>query len=278
MITKKPSKYVFSETEIDDFLQHPEEFFYFEDFVTRMIDINAKLIKISALQRLKVVITKYTKDEKVIHAETIHLPVSEETNFEALLASFNQEKPPKRKKVSPEKEKRRFVIQVPYTEGRMIIKLATFLKVMFLFFLLLGGFYLGKSVQSEPKIPSEVSEQLNNLEKQVKQQPQIDTFSRYFLTNYYTGITEGEKVKERINRFVDKSVLKDVSGTDKQVKSILPWEATRKGSTWHLTYIVTLQDPQEQTTTQQVSFSIKEQEQQYKVITVPKEEPFEINH
>ncbi|MEW4403881.1 hypothetical protein AB1I62_09215 [Enterococcus sp. AN402] len=278
MITKRPFKYVFSETEIDDFLQHPEEFFYFEDFVTRMIDINAKLIKLSALRRLKVVITKYTKDEKVIHTEIFHLPVSEETNFEALLDSFNQEKPPKRKKASSEKEKRRFVVQPPYTERRMTVKLAMFLKIMCLFFLLLGTFYLGKSVQSEPKIPSEVSEQLNNLEKQVQQQPQIDTFSRYFLTNYYTGITEGEKVQERINRFVDKGLLKDVSGTDKQVKSILPWEAKRKGSTWHLAYIVTLQDPQEQTTTQQVSFSIKEQDQQYKVMTIPKEEPFEINH
>lgn len=159
-----------------------------------------------------------------------------------------------------------------------MVKFTTFLKIMGLFFLLLGTFYLGKSVQSKPKIPSEVSEQLNNLEKQVQQQPQIDTFSRYFLTNYYTGTTEGEKVQERINRFVDKGVLKDVPGTDKQVKSILPWEAKRKGSTWHLAYIVTLQDPQEQTTTQQVSFSIKEQDQHYKVMTVPKEEPFEINH
>ncbi|MDT2486299.1 MULTISPECIES: hypothetical protein [Enterococcus] len=278
MITKRPFKYVFSETEIDDFLQHPEELFYFEDFITRIIDINAKLIKISTIQRLKVVITKYTKDEKVIHTEAIRLPVSEETNFEALLASFNQEKPLKRKKVSPEKEKRRFVIHPPYTEGRMTVKLTMFLKIICLFFILLGTFYLGTMVPSHSKISDEVNAQWNELEKQVQQQPQIDTFSRYFLTNYYTGTTEGEKVQEKINRFVDKGVLKDFQGTDKQVKSILPWEAKRKGSTWYLAYILTFQDSQEQTTTQQVSFSIKEQDQQYKVTTVPKEEHFEINH
>ena len=278
MITKKPSKYVFSETEIDDFLQHPEEFFYFEDFVTRMIDINAKLIKISALQRLKVVITKYTKDEKVIHTETIHLPVSEETNFEALFASFNQEKPPKRKKASPEKEKRSFVIHPPYTEGRMMVKFTTFLKIMCLFFLLLGTFYLGKSVQSEPKISSEVTEQLNNLEKQVQQQTKIDTFSRFFLSNYYTGTKEDDKVQEKIKRFVDKETLKEFRGTEEKIKSILPWEVKRDGSTWLVSYVINLQDSQEKTTTQKVTFSIKEQEKQYRVMTVPKEEPFEINH
>ncbi|HAP9673202.1 TPA: hypothetical protein IWK89_000804 [Enterococcus faecium] len=169
------------------------------------------------------------------------------------------------------------IVQAPYTRGRMIVKFATFLKVMFLFFLLLGGFYLGKSVQSEPKIPSEVSEQLNNLEKQVQQQAKIDTFSRFFLSNYYTGTKEDDKVQEKIKRFVDKETLKEFRGTEEKIKSILPWEVKRDGSTWQVSYVINLQNNQEKITMQQVTFSIKEQEKQYRVMTVPKEESFEIN-
>ncbi|MGC3051217.1 hypothetical protein ACPTKJ_15445, partial [Enterococcus faecalis] len=75
-----------------------------------------------------------------------------------------------------------------------MVKFTTFLKIMCLFILLLGTFYLGKSVQSVPKISSEVTEQLNNLEKQVQQLTKIDTFSRFFLSNYYTGTKEDDKV------------------------------------------------------------------------------------
>ncbi len=116
--------------------------------------------------------------------EAIQAPVrdNEEVDSEdakAFLALFEKSLPKdkrtqgtKKRKTETNTEKnaasKEKIIQVPYTEGRMTVKFATFLKVMFLFFLLLAGFYLGKSVQSEPKIPSEVSEQLNNLEKQVQ--------------------------------------------------------------------------------------------------------------
>ncbi|EHK9432941.1 TPA: hypothetical protein UYA64_001770 [Enterococcus faecium] len=225
--------------------------------------------------------------------EAIQAPVrdNEEVDSEdakAFLALFEKSLPKdkrtqgtKKRKTETNTEKnaasKEKIIQVPYTEGRMTVKLATFLKVMFLFFLLLAGFYLGKSVQSEPKIPSEVSEQLNNLEKQVQQQTKIDTFSRFFLSNYYTGTKEDDKVQEKIKRFVDKEALKEFQGTEEQIKSILPWEVKRDGSTWLVSYVINLQDSQEKTTTQKVTFSIKEQEKQYRVMTVPKEESFEIN-
>lgn len=63
-----------------------------------------------------------------------------------------------------------------------------------------------------------MSEQLNNLEKQVQQQAKIDTFSRFFLSNYYTGTKEDDKVQEKIKRFVDKETLKEFRGTEEKSK------------------------------------------------------------
>ncbi|MEQ7088827.1 hypothetical protein ABQE20_04390 [Enterococcus gallinarum] len=97
MITKKPSKYVFSETEIDEFVQSPEVYLYFEDFVTLIIDTNARLLRIYDYDQVSVVISKYTKDNQVILTEKLTLPVSAETNFEDLLVAFNRGKPQKMK-------------------------------------------------------------------------------------------------------------------------------------------------------------------------------------
>ncbi|NBA54952.1 hypothetical protein [Enterococcus hirae] len=223
--------------------------------------------------------------------EAIQAPVcdNEEVDSEdakAFLALFEKSLPKdkrtqriKRRKAGMNKEEKtarqELTIQVPYT--RMNVKPATLLKVMFLFVLLLTGFYFGKSVQSEPKLPSKVSEQLNNLENQVQQQTKIDTFSRFFLSNYYTGTKEEDKVQEKIKRFVDKEILKEFQGTEEQIKSILPWEVKCVGSIWHVSYVVNLQNSEEETITQKVSFSIDKQEKQYKVLTVPKKESFEIN-
>lgn len=88
--------------------------------------------------------------------EVIQAPVrdNEEVDSEdarAFLALFEKSLPKdkrtqgtKRRKTNTEQKEasKEKIIQVPYTEGRMIVKFATFLKVMFLFFLLLGDFIL----------------------------------------------------------------------------------------------------------------------------------------
>lgn len=221
--------------------------------------------------------------------EAIQAPVrdNEEVDSEdakAFLALFEKSLPknkrtqvPKKKKKEPQKVNQELTIQAPYGKGKIPIKVTLIVKIFLVLFLPLVGFYLGKSVQSEPKIPSEVSEQLNNLGKQVQQQTKIDTFSRFFLSNYYTGTKEDDKVQEKIKRFVDKETLKEFRGTEEKIKSILPWEVKRDGSTWQVSYVINLQNNKEKTTIQQVTFSIKEQEKQYRVMTVPKEESFEIN-
>ncbi len=93
----KPFKYVFSETSIESFKKKPEDNLTFSELVNLVQTVN---YQIKYLNNESVVISKYTKDGKLIHTEKIDLPVSEHTDFEALLVKFEQTKPPK-----PTKEK-----------------------------------------------------------------------------------------------------------------------------------------------------------------------------
>lgn len=88
----KPFKYVFSETSIESFKKKPEDNLTFSALVNLVQTIN---YQIKYLNNESVVISKYTKDGKLIHTEKIELPVSEHTDFEALLVKFEQTKPPK---------------------------------------------------------------------------------------------------------------------------------------------------------------------------------------
>ena len=88
----KPFKYVFSETSIESFKKKPEDNLTFLALVNLVQTVN---YQIKYLNNESVVISKYTKDGKLIHTEKIELPVSEHTDFEALLVKFEQTKPPK---------------------------------------------------------------------------------------------------------------------------------------------------------------------------------------
>ncbi|HAF56774.1 MAG TPA: conjugal transfer protein [Lactococcus lactis] len=88
----KPFKYVFSETSIESFEKKPEDNLTFSELVNLVQTVN---YQIKYLNNESVVISKYTKDGKLIHTEKIDLPVSEHTDFEALLVKFEQTKPPK---------------------------------------------------------------------------------------------------------------------------------------------------------------------------------------
>lgn len=88
----KPFKYVFSETSIEFFKKKPEDNLTFSALVNLVQTVN---YQIKYLNNESVVISKYTKDGKLIHTEKIELPVSEHTDFEALLVKFEQTKPPK---------------------------------------------------------------------------------------------------------------------------------------------------------------------------------------
>lgn len=93
MIKKKSFNYVFSETEIEGFMDKPEANLEFSDFVTLVETISYQLNESHASGT--VLISKYTKDNQLIHAEKFVLPLPDSTDFDKILEPFSSKKPPK---------------------------------------------------------------------------------------------------------------------------------------------------------------------------------------
>lgn len=93
MIRKKSFNYVFSETEIEGFMDKPEANLEFSDFVTLVETISYQLNESHASGT--VLISKYTKDNQLIHAEKFVLPLPDGTDFDKILEPFSSKKPPK---------------------------------------------------------------------------------------------------------------------------------------------------------------------------------------
>lgn len=152
---------------------------------------------------------------------------------------------------------------------------------LFFFFLtaiaLLGiGAWIGKNMDVFLPATDDPHERVA-LEHQLQSQGKRDTFSRYFLTNYYSGITAKEQVQEKVRRFVSEELLDQISGQEAQLKSAFPWETKVQKEYWLVSYIVVLQTGKETVTTKKVTFQLKEKQEKLFVTTIPKEEPFEIN-
>ncbi|WP_368264619.1 hypothetical protein [Enterococcus innesii] len=148
--------------------------------------------------------------------------------------------------------------------------------LIFLFFLVgcsLLGVYSYHMSREINRLTVKNSQQTYQIEKQSK----MDTFSRYFLTNYYTGTTEKEQVQEKVRRFVSEELLDQISGQETHLKSAFPWETKVQKESWRMSYIVVLQAEKETVTTKKVTFQLKEKQDKFFVTTIPKEEPFEIN-
>ncbi|OTO02233.1 hypothetical protein [Enterococcus sp. 5B3_DIV0040] len=142
--------------------------------------------------------------------------------------------------------------------------------------LFVGGVWIGITVFSPP-VSTDEQHAFVSLEHQVQSQGKLETFSRYFLTNYYTGTTEKEQVQEKVRRFVSEELLDQISGQEAQLKSAFPWERKAQKGSWKVSYIVVLQTDKDPLTTKKVTFQLKEEQEKLFVTTIPKEEPFEMN-
>ncbi len=71
--------------------------------------------------------------------------------------------------------------------------------------LLMSGFLLGKT-NSTPyqEKELEVKKELNTLTEQVNEQNKVETFTRFFLTNYYSGKTDAKTRQAVLKKFVKK--------------------------------------------------------------------------
>ncbi|EMF0203294.1 hypothetical protein NXK88_002545 [Enterococcus hirae] len=123
----------------------------------------------------------------------------------------------------------------------------------------------------------QLQERVEMAEEITTKQPQIDTFSRYFITNFYSGEMEEERYMKKLQSFLTKKVAKQISPQKEKVRSILSWEMKKKANHWQIAYIVTLETEKKTQETKKVSFQLEEQGKNYLVSTLPELDDFEIN-
>ncbi|MHC5838006.1 conjugal transfer protein, partial [Lactococcus lactis] len=65
------------------------------DLIKLVIDTNSELLKLYELNTKSVEISKFNKNDSLIHSQLLKLPLEADTDFDKILVNFNETKPPK---------------------------------------------------------------------------------------------------------------------------------------------------------------------------------------
>lgn len=112
-----------------------------------------------------------------------------------------------------------------------------------------------REIEQLTKKEHQLQERIAFAEELATKQPQIDTFSRYFITNYYSGEMAEERYRKKLQSFLTEKVAKQISPQKEKVKSILSWEMKKEGKHWQIAYVITLETEKKTQETKSV-FSI----------------------
>ena len=145
--------------------------------------------------------------------------------------------------------------------------------------LLMSGFLLGKT-NSTPyqEKELEVKKELNTLTEQVNDQNKVETFTRFFLTNYYSGKTDAKTRQAVLKKFVKKEILSDFLSEKSRARSMFPWEVKKKDKQWTIVFIVVLINEKAEQSTKKITFTAEETKEQLVVMERPTEEDFELTN
>lgn len=91
----KKSYYVFSKTDIKKFEEENNKPLEYIDLIKLVIDTNSELLKLYELNTKSVEISKFNKNDSLIHSQLLKLPLEADTDFDKILVNFNETKPPK---------------------------------------------------------------------------------------------------------------------------------------------------------------------------------------
>ncbi|EGO9277070.1 hypothetical protein DSH84_15020, partial [Enterococcus faecalis] len=145
--------------------------------------------------------------------------------------------------------------------------------------LLMSGFLLGKT-NSTPyqEKELEVKKELNTLTEQVNEQNKVETFTRFFLTNYYSGKTDAKTRQAVLKKFVKKETLSDFLSEKSRARSMFPWEVKKKDKQWTIAFIVVFINEKDEQSTKKITFTAEETKEQLVVMERPTEEDFELTN
>ncbi len=96
----KKSYYVFSKTDIKKFKEENNKPLEYIDLIKLVIDTNSELLKLYELNTKSIEISKFNKNDSLIHSQLLKLPLEADTDFDKILVNFNETKPPKIGKVT----------------------------------------------------------------------------------------------------------------------------------------------------------------------------------
>ncbi|HHJ5066884.1 TPA: hypothetical protein ACQK1M_002007 [Enterococcus hirae] len=186
----------------------------------------------------------------------------------------------KNRKVSPKES-----IESPQKLERTIqeVPKKSHKKWFLVFTLLISGILLAQTTYFSIKMNQSTQEvvqlhdQLETMKEKVNSQGQLDTFCRYFLTNFYSKESNKEVYQEKNKVFISNQLIDQLSPTETPVKSILSWSIQPKKHQWNVSYVISLEESEGKQVTKKVTFMLKENNKQYQVTQLPELENFEIN-
>ncbi|MBK5028542.1 hypothetical protein [Enterococcus faecium] len=123
----------------------------------------------------------------------------------------------------------------------------------------------------------QLHDQLETMKENLDSQGQLDTFCRYFLTNFYSKESDKEVYQEKNKVFLSNQLIDQISPNETPVKSILSWSIQSKKQQWIVSYVISLEENEGKQVTKKVTFTLKEKNKQYQVTQIPELENFEIN-
>lgn len=86
---------MFSKTDIKKFKEENNKPLEYIDLIKLVIDTNSELLKLYEINTKSVEISKFNKNDSLIHSQLLKLPLEADTDFDKILVNFNETKPPK---------------------------------------------------------------------------------------------------------------------------------------------------------------------------------------
>ncbi|MGL9796348.1 hypothetical protein [Enterococcus sp. DIV1283b] len=123
----------------------------------------------------------------------------------------------------------------------------------------------------------QLHDQLETMKENLDSQGQLDTFCRYFLTNFYSKESDKEVYQEKNKVFLSNQLIDQISPNETPVKSILSWSIQSNKQQWIVSYVISLEENEGKQVTKKVTFTLKKKNKQYQVTQLPELENFEIN-
>ncbi|MBU5243931.1 conjugal transfer protein [Lactococcus lactis] len=155
---------MFSKTDIKKFKEENNKPLEYIDLIKLVIDTNSELLKLYELNTKSVEISKFNKNDSLIHSQLLKLPLEADTDFDKILVNFNETKPPKIGKVTKvDKATKDLTVindKANYIERKDFEKISIIGFSLMTVFIIVIGFVLNQSINRGNSEQEKLSQEL----------------------------------------------------------------------------------------------------------------------